>query len=116
VQGVPGDVQVTGEGERLPEQGAGFVVGPGVVRAQLGPAGGEEVAGEPVGGAAIAPATPGSRSDLRNRLAVLDGSTSLPAAFFATLWRPPVGGRRAGQAVAMAANSCAHWVSCLSAR
>src|SRR5674536_268794 len=29
VQGVPGDVQVAGEGERLPEQGAGFVVGPG---------------------------------------------------------------------------------------
>src|SRR5674536_239150 len=29
VQGEPGDVQVAGEGERLPEQGAGFVVGPG---------------------------------------------------------------------------------------
>src|SRR5664280_1910263 len=29
VQGVPGDVQVAGEGERLPEQGAGFIVGPG---------------------------------------------------------------------------------------
>src|SRR5664279_4425820 len=29
VQGVPGDVQVAGEGERLAEQGAGFIVGPG---------------------------------------------------------------------------------------
>src|SRR5664280_2557233 len=29
VQGVPGDVQVAGQGEGLPEQGAGFVVDPG---------------------------------------------------------------------------------------
>src|SRR5664280_2625649 len=28
-QGVPGDVQVAGDGEHLAEQGAGFIVGPG---------------------------------------------------------------------------------------
>jgi hypothetical protein len=45
VQGVPGDVQVAGEGERLPERGAGFVVGPAVVRAQHPGEGGLGVVG-----------------------------------------------------------------------
>ena len=72
---------------------------------------------EPVGGAAIALATPGSRSDRPDRLAVLDGQRHSPPRSSQPCGGPPsAAGERAGQAVAMAANSCAHWVSCRSAR
>jgi len=72
---------------------------------------------EPVGGAAIAPATPGSRSDRPDRLAVLDGPRHSPPRSSQPRDGPrSAAGERAGQAVAMAANSCAHWVSCRSAR